>query len=86
MPGSLPVKLPEGVTITEKALHDTVTALGHLHETRLVVGDQQHFVELLADKVVTHEALAERAYEIAAAGSNGSPTENWLRTERELLN
>ena len=35
-------------------------------------------------KVVTHDMIATRAYEISRSGSGGSEFDNWLRAEREL--
>jgi hypothetical protein len=37
-----------------------------------------------AKKVVTHEAIAIRAYEISRSGMGGSEDQNWLQAEREL--
>ncbi len=34
--------------------------------------------------VITHEAIAKRAYEIYASGTGGSEHDNWTRAEREL--
>lgn len=34
--------------------------------------------------VLTHDAIARRAYEIFLSGTGGSETDNWLRAEREL--
>ncbi len=33
---------------------------------------------------ITHEMIAQRAYEIWQSGKGGSEYENWLRAEREL--
>ena len=35
-------------------------------------------------KVVTHDMIATRAYEISRSGNGGSEFDNWLRAEREL--
>ncbi len=35
-------------------------------------------------KIVTHEAIAIRAYEISRSGMGGSEDQNWLQAEREL--
>jgi hypothetical protein len=35
-------------------------------------------------KVVTHDMIAVRAYEISCSGAGGSEFDNWLRAEREL--
>ena len=37
-----------------------------------------------AKRMVTHEAIAKRAYEIYASGRGGSAVDNWLRAEAEL--
>lgn len=40
---------------------------------------------IVAEKVVSHEAVALRAYELYQSGAGGTAAENWLRAERELL-
>jgi hypothetical protein len=35
-------------------------------------------------KVITHEMIAKRAYEIWQSGKGGSEYDNWVRAEREL--
>lgn len=35
-------------------------------------------------KIVTHEMVARRAYEISISGNGGSDFENWIRAEKEL--
>jgi Protein of unknown function (DUF2934) len=42
--------------------------------------------KLIADKVVSHDAIAQRAYENYQAEPQGSAEDNWFRAERELLN
>ena len=37
-----------------------------------------------AKKVVTHDMIATRAYEISRSGTGGSEFDNWIRAEREL--
>ena len=37
-----------------------------------------------ASKVITHEMIAKRAYEISQSPQAGSPHDNWIRAEREL--
>jgi hypothetical protein len=37
-----------------------------------------------APRVVTHDDIAKRAYEIHLSGTGGSETDNWYRAEREL--
>ncbi len=47
--------------------------------------DAPGLVELLAERIVAHEAIARRAFAICNAGAGASPDENWFRAERELL-
>ena len=37
-----------------------------------------------ANRAITQEAIARRAYEIYASGKGGSQLDNWLRAEKEL--
>jgi hypothetical protein len=37
-----------------------------------------------ARKEITHQMIAERAYEIYLSGGGGTPEENWYQAEREL--
>jgi hypothetical protein len=37
-----------------------------------------------AQKTITHEMIAKRAYEIWQSGQGGSEYDNWCRAEREL--
>lgn len=39
-----------------------------------------------AQRQVTHEQIARRAYEISQSPEARSPEENWFRAERELRN
>ncbi len=41
--------------------------------------------KLIAERIITHEAIASRAYEIFYSGTSGSANDNWFRAERELL-
>lgn len=41
--------------------------------------------KLMVEKIIGHEAIAKRAYEIHQLGRGGAADENWLRAERELL-
>jgi hypothetical protein len=35
-------------------------------------------------KIITHEMIAKRAYEISQSPQRGSDYDNWIRAEREL--
>jgi Protein of unknown function (DUF2934) len=37
-----------------------------------------------APKVITHEMISKKAYEIWQSGKGGSEYDNWVRAEREL--
>lgn len=41
--------------------------------------------KLLADRIIGHEAIAIRAFDIFQSGAGGSQDDNWFRAERELL-
>lgn len=41
--------------------------------------------KLIVDKLVSHEAIARRAYAIFQSGAPGTAQDHWLRAERELL-
>ena len=41
--------------------------------------------KLIVEKIVGHEAIAKRAYEIHQSGRGDAADENWFRAERELL-
>lgn len=41
--------------------------------------------KLLADRIIGHEAIALRAFDIFQLGAGGSQDDNWFRAERELL-
>lgn len=56
-----------------------VSVVGH------VAGTEGSDQPVVAEKVVSHEAVARRAYELHESGSGGSALDNWLRAERELL-
>lgn len=43
------------------------------------------FKKLIAEKIVSHEAIAKRAYELYEANNNTGGDENWLHAENELL-
>ena len=43
------------------------------------------FVKLIAERIVGHEAIAARAFEIYHSDPASSADDNWLRAERELL-
>ena len=41
--------------------------------------------KLIVDRLVSHDDIAKRAYEIYQSGRGGPADDNWLRAERELL-
>ena len=43
------------------------------------------FVKLIAERIVSHEVIAARAFEIYYSDPASSADDNWLRAERELL-
>ncbi len=41
--------------------------------------------KLIADRIITHEAIAIRAFDIFKSGEGGTQDDHWFRAERELL-
>jgi hypothetical protein len=69
--------------ITDNALdHKMVSVVGTMGVPRSSPG----ILKLIVDRIVSHSAIATRAYEIFESGQGGSSTDHWLRAERELLN
>jgi hypothetical protein len=50
-----------------------------------MVDEQDEVEDEGADSRVDEEVLRQRAYEISQSDEGGSPEENWLRAENELL-
>jgi hypothetical protein len=40
---------------------------------------------IIADSIASHNDIAVRAFEISQSGRGGSPFDNWLSAERQLL-
>jgi hypothetical protein len=59
----------------------TVSVIGTMGEPAGAPG----ITKLIVDKLVSHDDIAKRAYEIYESGRGGSAHENWLRAEHELL-
>jgi hypothetical protein len=62
-------------------VHKDVSAIGTMGQPPSAPG----ITKLLVEKLVGHEAIAVRAFEIYSSGHGGSSEDNWLRAERELL-
>ena len=61
--------------------HQGVSILGHMGvDPRLGSGEC-----IIAEKVVSKEDIALRAFEIYKSGHGGSALSNWLSAERQLL-
>ena len=60
-----------------------VSVLGHMGERER--GPLEKIPSLIARNIVTHKDIQNRAFEIYRAGSSGSPLDDWLRAESELL-
>jgi hypothetical protein len=57
-----------------------VTILG-----KMGIPSNSPFEKLIADKIISHELIAKRAYEFYLANQNRSADENWFHAEKELL-
>ena len=58
----------------------TVSVIG-----RMGIPPSSPRTKLIVEKIVGHEAIARRAYEIYQSGHGGTADDNWFRAERELL-
>jgi hypothetical protein len=61
--------------------HKTVSILGRMGIPDSAPG----ITKLIADKMVGHEAIAIKAFDLYRSGRGGSAQDHWLRAERELL-
>jgi len=52
---------------------------------RMGIPEGSPFTKLIVEKIVGHDAIAKRAYEISQSGQGAFANENWFRAERELL-
>ena len=71
-----------GVAIFQGLDQKLVTILGKV-ESRLSRGVEQPWV--IAEKIVAHGTIADRAYNIHLRGHGGSAEEDWRRAEDTLL-
>ena len=70
--------------VVDRRLHgQRVSILGYLTEQTLA--EEVPAEAIVAMKIVSHEAIARRAYEIHEACREGCAVDNWLRAQRELL-
>jgi urease gamma subunit len=70
--------------VMDRRLHEQrVSILGYLSEQTLAA--EAPGESIIAIKIVSHEAVARRAYEIHESCRDGCAVENWLRAQRELL-
>ena len=60
--------------------HQTVSIIGRMGIPESAPG----ITKLIAERIISHETIARRAYEIYRSGG-GSDDENWFSAERELL-
>jgi hypothetical protein len=61
--------------------HQTVRIIGRMDIPESAVG----ITKLIAERIISHAAIARRAYEIYRSGDGGSDGENWFGAERGLL-
>ncbi len=43
------------------------------------------FEKLIAERIISHETIARKAYELHLSNRNASAEENWFQVENELL-
>jgi hypothetical protein len=61
--------------------HKTVSVIG-----RMGIPPSSFETKLIVEKLVTHEEIASRAFDLFNSGAGGSQDDQWFRAERELLN
>jgi hypothetical protein len=61
--------------------HKSVSVVGRMGIPPSAPG----ITKLLAEKIVSHEDIAMRAYDLYRSGRGESAVDDWLRAERELL-
>lgn len=66
------------VTAAKRAVAKTVTDVRNTAIPKLTPAKKKGAI------VITHDQIAQRAYEIHTSGNGGSDTDNWFRAEREL--
>ncbi|HEV2295022.1 MAG TPA: DUF2934 domain-containing protein [Tepidisphaeraceae bacterium] len=68
----------KAVTAAKRAVVKTVTEVRNTAIPKLTPAKRKGSFE------ITHDQIAQRAYEIHCSGNGGSDTDNWFRAEREL--
>ena len=61
--------------------HQTVSIAGRMRAP----SDARRDAALGVERLVRHEEIAQRAYAIYQLDRGGSPSDHWLRAERDLL-
>lgn len=72
----LDISIPFDTTLERK----TVSVVG-----KMGIPPSSPRTKLIVEKIVGHDAIAERAYEIDQSGHGRSADDNWFRAERDLL-
>jgi hypothetical protein len=61
--------------------HKTVSVVG-----KMGIPPSSFDTKLIVEKLVTHDEIALRAFDLFKSGVGGSQDDQWFRAERELLN
>jgi hypothetical protein len=61
--------------------HKTVSVIGNMGIPPSAPG----ITKLIVEKLVTHDEIASRAFDLFNSGAGGSQDDQWFRAERELL-
>jgi hypothetical protein len=90
--GTLEASTDSFILAREHAILDIPISFDNslLHKPVSVVGTMgtpptSPSMKLIIEKIVGHDAIARRAYDIYESGQGGAAEDNWLRAERELL-
>jgi len=62
--------------------HKTVSVIGKMGIPHSAPG----ITKLIVEKLVSHDDIAIRAFDIFKSGAGGSQDDHWFQAERELLN
>jgi hypothetical protein len=62
--------------------HKTVSVIGKMG----IPPSAPRVTKLIAERIIPHNAIAIRAFDIFKSGAGGSQDDHWFRAERELLN
>jgi hypothetical protein len=76
------ILIDAGCMIDARLLGQTVSVIGKMGIPPSAPG----ITKLITERIIPHEAIAIRAFDIFKSAAGGSQDDHWFRAERELLN